>query len=73
MILKNLTLNGVLSDITVENGKITAFGESRKMEIPEGCDGFGVKLGGTLRRGQRAWFDNVSVHELSVTREACGR
>ena len=43
------------------------------VEIPESHNGFGVKLGATLRRGQRVWFDNVSVHELSVTREACGR
>lgn len=43
------------------------------VEIPESHNGFGVKLGATLRRGQRVWFDNVSVHELSVTPEACGR
>jgi hypothetical protein len=35
------------------------------IEIPEGNDGFGIKLGGTLRQGQRVWFDNVSVHELA--------
>ena len=31
----HLIPNGVL---LMENGKITAFGESRKMEIPEGCE-----------------------------------
>ena len=35
------------------------------VKIPEGMDGFGVKLGATLRNGQRAWFDSLSVHEFS--------
>lgn len=34
--------------------------------IPEGNDGFGVKLGATLRAGQRAWFDSLNVHELPL-------
>lgn len=34
------------------------------VDVPEGNDGFGVKMCGTLRRGQRVWFDNPSVHEM---------
>ena len=36
------------------------------LRIPDGADGFGVKLCGELREGQRAWFDDLSVHELAA-------
>jgi hypothetical protein len=34
------------------------------IEIPEGQNGFGVKLYGTLRGGQKAWFDDLTIHAL---------
>ena len=59
-------------DIREKQGReIPAVGESdgwtehmAVIEVPEGQDGFGVKLGGSLRGGQKAWFDNLTVHAL---------
>ena len=55
----------------IPSAQIPAVGESdgwtehmAVIEIPEGQDGFGVKLGGSLRGGQKAWFDNLTVHAL---------
>ena len=63
MILKNLTLNGVLSDITVENGKITAIAPADDKTPGESYDGMTVIPGLVdIHTHGCAGYDTMDAH-----------
>ncbi len=63
MILKNLNLNGVLSDITVENGKITAIAPASDATTGESYDGMTVIPGLVdIHTHGCAGYDTMDAH-----------